>query len=567
MLEVFHIRDYALIESLDIEFQPGFNVITGETGAGKSILVGALGLVLGARASADIVRSGSERTSVEACFQIAKPSQQLKVLLAESEISLEDNTLILSRTVSSDGRSRAQVNGKLVTINTLAAIGDELVDLHGQHEHQSLLRTECQLGLLDAFAGTTGLAGEVTGCVVQLNRVKREIESLEADDRDRTRQADFLRYEINEIDNAGLSPGEEEELRSRQHLINHAENIYTLANTAYGALYESDASTAIDAIDAALNALDDLVEIDGQFVALRAQVAEGRACIENAADELRAYTCRMEFDPEELDAVNRRLSLIGDLKRKYGTDIEAILAYRDQSALTLAGFDNRDETLASLKKEHAALLEKTQATSEILSKKRKKAAREMDSQVVDALQSLDMRGAKFETHIETVPLCANGIDKVTFMLAANSGEPIKPLRSVASGGEISRIMLALKSVFANQDTVPTLIFDEIDAGIGGATARRVAEKITLLSSRHQVLCITHLAQIAAPANTHYVVAKTSEKGRTGTKILPVAGEQRDQEIARLLDGSVSEVSLEHARALLAEFDKKTSAKKKKKNRD
>jgi len=564
MLEVLHIRDYALIESLDIEFQPGFNAITGETGAGKSILVGALGLVLGARASADAVRSGAERTSVEASFQIVKPTPQLETLLAEAEIPFQDSTLILSRTVSSDGRSRAQVNGKLVTINTLAAIGDELVDLHGQHEHQSLLRTECQLGILDAFAGTTGLADDVTGCVAQLDRLKREIESLETDDRDRTRQAEFLRHEINEIDNASLTPGEEEELRSRQHLINHAENIYTLANTAYGALYESDASTAIDAIDAALNALDDLVEIDGQFGALRAQVAEARACIENAADELRAYTSRMEFDPEELDTVNSRLGLIGDLKRKYGADIEAILAYREQAASTLSSFDNRDETLASLKKEYATLLVETQATSEILSKKRKKAAKEMDSQVVDALQSLDMRGAKFETHIETVPLCANGIDKVTFMLAANSGEPPKPLRSVASGGEISRIMLALKSVFANQDTVPTLIFDEIDAGVGGATARRVAEKITLLSNRHQVLCITHLAQIAAPANAHYVVVKSAEKGRTGTKILHVKGEQREQEIARLLDGSISEASLEHARALLAEFDKNKSAKKKNK---
>ena len=566
MLELFQIRDYALIDVLDIEFRPGFNVITGETGAGKSILVGALGLALGARASSDTVRSGADRASVEASFHIQDMSPRLKELLTEADIALEDNTLILSRTVSSDGRSRAQVNGKLVTITIHAAIGDELVDLHGQHEHQSLLRTECQLMLLDAFAGVTDEATEVARCMTRLNKLKRDIETLESDDRDRTRQADFLRYEIGEIDNAGLVPGEEEELRSRLHLINHAENIYTLSNTAYGALYESETTAAIDAIDAALNALDDLVEIDEQFSALRTQVAEGRACIENAADDLRAYTSRMEFDPAELDTVNTRLSLIGDLKRKYGANIEAILAYRDKAATTLAGFDNRDETLAALKNEQTALFDDTQKKAGALSKKRKKAAKDMDVQVMEALQSLDMRGAQFQTQIETVPLCGNGIDKVTFMLGANTGEPLKPLRSVASGGEISRIMLALKSVFVTQDPVFTLIFDEVDAGIGGATARRVAEKMVLLSSQRQELCITHLAQIAAPANAHYAVVKSTEKGRTGTKIITLTGEQREQEIARLLDGSVSAVSLEHARALLAEFDESTVAKKTRKKK-
>ena len=275
MLEVFHIRDYALIDALDIEFQPGFNVITGETGAGKSILVGALGLALGARASSDAVRSGAERASVEASFYIQKLSPKLEQILAKADIPLAENTLILSRTVSNDGRSRAQVNGKLTTITTLAAIGDELVDLHGQHEHQSLLRTECQIALLDAFTGTTDMASEIATYMHRLNKIRREIEALESDDRDRARQADFLRYEIGEIDSAGLVIGEEEELRSRLHLINHAENIYTLANTAYNALYESDATAAIDAIDAALNALDDLAEIDEQFGALRAQVSRG----------------------------------------------------------------------------------------------------------------------------------------------------------------------------------------------------------------------------------------------------------------------------------------------------
>ncbi len=564
MLEVVHIRDYALIDALDVEFQPGLNVITGETGAGKSIVVGALGLALGARASADAVRSGADRASVEAVFRVAAPSPPLSQLLADSDISLEDDMLILSRTVAADGRSRAQVNGKLVTIAALAAIGDELVDLHGQHEHQSLLRSACQLALLDAYAGADDAAREVASCVSRLNKLHREIETLEADDRDRARQADFLRYEIAEIDAANLEPGEEEALRERQHLITHAENIYTLANTAYGALYDSDETAAIDAIDAALTALEELEDIDPAFSALRAQATEARAGIEDVAEELRGYTSRMEFDADELDTVNARLAAIGDLKRKYGETIPDILAYCEEAAQRLSGYDNRDARLTALQQEREALLAEADQKAAALSRQRKDGAARMDAQILKTLQSLDMRGARFATSIEEAALCATGIDKVAFMLAANKGEPPKPLRQVASGGEISRIMLALKTVFAAQDPVSTLIFDEIDTGIGGATARRVAEKMQLLGKQRQVLCITHLAQIAAPSRAHYVVMKTTASGRSGTRISLVAGEEREQELARLLDGSVSAVSLKHARALLAEYHEKKSSTRKRK---
>ncbi len=564
MLEVVHIRDYALIDALDVEFQPGLNAITGETGAGKSILVGALGLALGARASSDAVRSGAPRASVEAVFRVNKPSPQLTALLKDNDIAPEEDMLILSRTVTADGRSRAQVNGTLTTITTLAAIGDELVDLHGQHEHQSLLRAECQLALLDAYADTSDAAREVAAGVTQVNKLHREIEALETDDRDRARQADFLRYEIEEIDGANLTPGEEEDLRERQHLITHSENIYTLANTAYGALYDSENTAAVDAIDAALAALEELEEIDPRFAEQRTQATEARACIESAAEELRAYTSRMEFDPDELDTVNARLAAIGDLKRKFGASIADILAYREQAAAKLASYDNRDVHLAALREQYERLHNQTQTQAQALSQRRKKAAADMDTQILKTLQSLDMRGARFATHIEPVPLCANGVDKVAFMLSANKGEPLKPLRQVASGGEISRIMLALKTVFAAQDPVSTLIFDEIDAGIGGATARRVAEKMQLLAERRQVLCITHLAQIAAPAGAHYVVMKAADAGRTGAQIAAVTNEKREQEIARLLDGSVSAVSLKHARALLAEYHEKKSTTRRKK---
>ena len=566
MLELVRIRDYALIEQLDIEFQPGFNALSGETGAGKSIVVGALGLALGARASSDTVRADAAKASVEAVFRLDAQPPELVARLDAQGIPIEDGLLILSRTVTTDGRSRAQVNGHLVTIAALAAIGDELVDLHGQHEHQSLLRPERQLALLDGFAGTTEEARVVGEAVSRLNKMKRDIADLEADDRDRARQLDFWRYEVNEIDKAGLTPGEEAELRERLHLITHAETIHTLASNAYAALYESDETAAIDSLDAALRDLETLEGIDRCFAELRAQVAEARAGVESAAESLRGHTTRLEFDPEELDGLNARLALIGDLKRKYGPDVERILAYRDQAAASIAEYDNRDERLAALHAEYKQFLSATEQIAAALSEKRRKAAGTMDAQVRHLLRSLDMPHAKFETQIETVPLCASGMDKVAFMLAANIGEPLKPLKQVASGGEISRIMLALKAVFAEQDTVPTLIFDEIDAGVGGTAARRVAETLATLANTHQIVCITHLPQIAAAANAHYRVIKKEEADRTRTQVEYMPPEARQAEIARLLDGSVSAVSLDHGRALLAEFDKSQQKRNKGKKR-
>lgn len=555
MLESVHIRDYALIAALDIEFQPGLNVLSGETGAGKSIVVDALGLALGARAFSDAVRSGAEKASVEAVFRMPGPSQRVSILLAEQEIPRDDEVLILSRTVTTDGRSRAQINGKATTIAALAAIGDELVDLHGQHEHQSLLRSECQMELLDAFAGTTDAAQTMRDVMSRLSHLQREIHTIESNERDRARQSDFLRYEIGEIDAAGIYPGEEEELRGRLHLITHSETIFSLANTAYAALYESETSSALDEALRALNGLEALASIDERFAEQRNALQEACAAMENVASELREYTNRIEFDPEELDEVNRRLSIINDLKRKYGPDIAAILDYRAKAAVSLGALDCCDERLSSLRKEHDSLLETAQSQADLLSKNRKKMSGNLDRQVMTALHELDMPHASFSTQIETIPLCANGIDKISFLLSANAGEPLKPLRQVASGGEISRIMLAIKAVFAEQDTVPVLIFDEIDAGIGGAAARRVAEKLSVLSSSHQVICITHLPQIAAAANAQFLVRKALAGERSATMVDPLNTRERESEIARLLDGSISKVSLDHARSLLAEFKK------------
>ena len=552
MLETLHIRDYAIIEDLRVEFESGFNVLTGETGAGKSIVVGALGLALGARASSESIRSGAHKAAVEVVIRLDRLPPGLAILLEELDIPLDDNQLILSRTIAADGRNRALANGRAIPVATLAAIGDELVDLHGQHEHQSLLRPECQIRLLDAYAGVEDAVSEIAGLVGKMNRVAADIKRLESDDRDRARQADFLRHELEEIDAAGLAPGEEEELRERLHLITNAETIHRLASSAYAALYESEGVSAVDVLAEALKNLEELEQIDASFREQAKQVGEARIGIELVAAELRRFTSRMEFDSEEINSLNARLSLISGLKRKFGQDISAILEYRDKAAAALADYENRDARLESLRAEHQRLLALATDKADTLSTARRAAAKKMDRKALDILRSLDMPNARFETNLEPVELGVHGVDRITFMLSANAGEPLKPLRQVASGGEISRIMLALKTVFAEQDTVPTLVFDEIDAGIGGTTARRVSETLAELADRRQVLCITHLAQIAAMAKAHFVVRKQEGENVTTANVNEVSGSDREKEIARLLDGSVSGASLKHAKALLAE---------------
>jgi DNA repair protein RecN (Recombination protein N) len=422
--------------------------------------------------------------------------------------------------------------------------------LHGQHEHQSLLKTERQLDLLDGFGGSGAAADEIAEQVARLRALDREIAAFESDDRERARRFEFLRFEVSDIDAAGLHPGEDEEIKLRLNLINNAETIFSLAQLAYTSLYENEVGAAIDAIDTASRQLDELSGIDPGFQPLAAQLAEARAMVESVAMEARSQAERREFDPRELDELNRRQAQIAALKRKYGTGIPEILAYRDKAAAEVEAYERRDERLDALRKEQERVATEALRRATELSVKRKAAARRLDKQVAAVLQDLGMKGARFETVFETADLGAHGIDRVEFLLAANLGEKAKPLRQVASGGEISRIMLALKTVFAEADKIPSLVFDEIDAGVGGAVARNVAEKLAELARSHQIICITHIAQIAAAAAGHFTVHKHTHKARTVTSLTPVFEEARVREVARLLDGSVSEVSLEHARTLL-----------------
>lgn len=551
MLATLRIQNYALIDTVEIDFQRGFNVLTGETGAGKSILIGALNLVLGARSTGDVLRAGAEKAQIDAIFLLRTPKKRLKALLKEHEIVLEGDELHLSRTISRDGRTKGYINGAMVPIAVLSDIGDELVDVHGQHDHQSLLRGDRQLDLLDAFGGTEATAQALRSQVETYREIERRIEALESDDRDRTRQMEFLRFEVNEIDEAALEPGEDEALKSRINMITNAETIFETAQRAYTLLYDEDEIAVIDRLSSAARDLDELANIDDRFAPLATQLAEVQASIDNISAELRVYTSEMEYDPQELNELNRRSTLIGTLRRKYGATVAEVLAYREKAWAELSGYENRDEQLAMLKREASALLAIITEAGIKLTSARQKAGKKLEKEVTASVQELGMKGARFEARVEPVPLSLSGFDRATFQLAANQGESMKPLKQVASGGEMSRIMLAIKTVLAGADTIPTLIFDEVDAGVGGDVARKVAQKLQSIASSHQVLCVTHLAQIAAVGDVHFTVAKASGNGRTRTDVTAIEADSREKEIARLLDGSVSSVSLEHARALLS----------------
>lgn len=554
MLESLRIQNYALIDDVELEFGPGFNVLTGETGAGKSIILGALNLVLGARAAGETLREGAAKASIDAVFRLRKPSRRLNELLHEYDVALDDGELIIARTLTSDGRSRAYLGGVLVPVNVLAAVGDELVDLHGQHEHQSLLKPDRHLDFLDAFAGLENPVDALGAMVSELRKVQQQIHDLEQDDRERARQIEFLRFALGEIDGAELTPGEEEELKARRNLITNAERIFELSQGAYTALHEGEETSAVDLLGTALANMEELAAIDPQFQPLAEQLQHVQSTVEELARDLQRATEALEYDPDELNRLNERITLIGNLKRKYGESLEEILAYRDQAREQIDRYDTKDEQLAALRAAESRLTAETLEHARALSKKRRAAAEKLDKKVVTALKDLDMKGAHFETRITEGELSRTGIDRVEFYLAANPGEKPKPLRQVASGGEISRIMLAMKATFAGADKIPTLVFDEIDAGIGGAVAAKVAAKMRALAASHQLICITHLPQIAAAADTHYHVAKSVIGKRTSTQVVHVAAQQRVDEIARLLDGSRSTLSIEHARELLAQHE-------------
>lgn len=556
MLTELNIKNFAIIDSLNITFEKGFNVLTGETGAGKSIIVDAVDLVLGGRASSEMIRSGCEEAVVEAAFDISDV-KGVSEKLGEMGIEKEDN-LVIKRTLSASGKNKVFINGSMATIAMLSDVGEFLVDIHGQHEHQTLMKVERHIDVLDEYAALGPLRQEMSEIYSEWNRVKDELESLKSSEADKEKRVDLLRFQSDEIEKAALKVDEDEDLLEERKLLSNAERLYESANTALEILY-SQSGSALELIKKAGSKVTDISIIDESMRVTLDAINSASASIEDAALTLRDYVGRISFDPERLNEIEERLDLIGRLKRKYGSTVSEILKYREEVDRELDGIERAEERIGELEREGERLKVKGLKVAETLSEKRKKGSDELTKKVVKELSDLGMKKAIFEVKMERLnDISAKGSDKVEFLLSSNPGEATKPLSKIASGGELSRIMLALKKVLANPTGVPTMVFDEVDSGIGGGIAEVVGRKLREVADGRQVLCITHLAQIAAMADLHYAVSKGENKGRTTTTVSRLSGDERVDEVARMLGGmTITEATKRHAEEMLRTVRRET----------
>jgi DNA repair protein RecN (Recombination protein N) len=565
MILELQVRNISLIPELALRAQPGLTAITGETGAGKSILLGALSLVLGERASADVIRTGCESASVEALFDVGRLARVAKILEEHGLPAGDDQTLLVKREISRTGRGKCWVNGGLSTLAVLEELGQELVDLHGQHEHQSLLHRSRQRELLDAWGSLGKLRDEAGDVYARLVASREARERLSLNEAERMRRLDLLKFQVEEIDAASVRPGEGEQLAEERSRLANAERLGTTLQSVLDILHRQEETAVRSGLGRASEALTSLVKFDSRLAEWVDLLRSAEVQVGEAVDRLLDYADGFEADPARLEIVEERLDLLRKLERKYGNSEEAVLAYREQAALELDSLSHQDEQLEKLAKAEKALAEELAAKARRLSLARQGAGKQLAQNLAAELKELGFARAVFEVRVrpqedpagwvawdnKTYRCTSTGVDEVEFFIGPNPGEEPKPLAKTASGGELSRIMLALKVVSAGSGGVPTLIFDEIDAGIGGTTADVVGRKLAQLAQTHQLVVITHLPQIARFAQDHWVVSKQVEHGRTTTSVTPLEAEARVLEMARLLAGEpVSETALAHARELL-----------------
>ncbi|MFN3739693.1 MAG: DNA repair protein RecN [Thermodesulfovibrionales bacterium] len=547
MLLELLIKNLAIIDHLSITFKPGLNVLTGETGAGKSIIVDALSLALGERASAEILKQGTQEGSVQAFFE----TQDIR--LPEELPNSEDNSLIIRRIISASGKGRAYINDNIVNLSTLQTLGSYLVDIHSQHEHQSLMNKEKQLEVIDSFGGLEGLRDEYRKLFIETNNLKEESRQIEENIRFKEQRIDLLRYQINEITQAQLKPDEEESLKQEFNILKNSHRLSEAVNLARDLLYEAEDS-CLERITKLLQKLKDLSNIDPQLIETVELLSQARPLLEEASQALRSLKEKYNIDPRRLDYLNERIDLIERLKKKYGASISEVQLYLEKARQELNSLEGSEDKLSSLKKE----LEEKKASlfklAEELSRMRKKAAHVIEEAMERELKEVALEKAQFRVNIRRLDEPAkNGIDDIEFEFSANPGEPPRPITKIASGGELSRLMLCLKVILAEVDRIPVLIFDEVDAGIGGVTADRVGERLKKLSRQRQVLCITHLPQIASRADHHIKVEKVQKKDSVSVKVRSLSSEERQEEIARMLSGKITDASLKHAKELLREL--------------
>lgn len=555
MLEHLHIRNVALIKESEISFGDGLNILTGETGAGKSMIIDSLQFALGGRAGKDFLRHGEKQAAVEALFSVQ--SQALTEKLAENGIAPEeDGTLLITRTLSEAGKSVCRINGSTVTVGMLKEIAEDMIDIYGQHEHQSLLNPVKHIRLLDRFcgAGFGEAMEEYKNSRQRLKDLEKQLAILIGDESQREQRMDMLLFQKGEIEAAELREGEEDALLEQKKRLSSMERLIRLTGESITLLYDGDdrAPSACDQLGDALAKLQEAAEYDAALSPLADALADGYAAVEDCARELKREAEKQEADPEELERIEERLQLFYKLKRKYGGSIEAVLEFYEKAVQELEFLSNSSEKAAELSAEKAEEEKRLSALAETLTARRRATAEQVEEQIETALHDMEMKHARFHIQIEEkADWGADGKDKVEFLISANAGEPLKPLAKIASGGEMSRVMLALKTVLVDADEIGTFIFDEIDTGVSGRTARRVGEKMRFLGGKRQLLCITHLPQIAAMADNHFLIEKESDAGETVTRVTALDEEGAVREVARLMN-DVTETTLAAARELLAE---------------
>jgi len=567
------VRNFALVDQVTLRWAPGLNVLTGETGAGKSILVDAVSALMGSRMGVDWVRTGADQATVEGIFELPETDgepgadgQSLDGLLAEYDLLPGgERTLILSREISrASGRTFCRVNGRPVLLGVLQEIGHRLIDIHGQSEHLSLLRVREHLELLDRYGGTLALRAEVAQRVTELESVRQALRQSDEERRRLAREAALLRHEVAEIEGVAPTPGEEQELLQQRDRLRNAERLRSLALGAYAALQggDADATVALDALGTAAAAAAELAALDPRADTHREALDGALALVQESARELRRYAEEAEDDPEQLAAVDERLHLLRELCRKYGGSVEAVLDYAQAARAQLDRLEHHEEHVADLQARETELVEQVGELAARLSVQRQEHAVALAAAVEQELADLRMAGARFQVAFaqtdspDGVPIGGRilacdrgGIDRVEFLLAANAGEELRPLARVASGGEMARILLALKTILAGVDVRPTLIFDEVDVGVGGRLGQVLGEKLWQLARRHQILSVTHLPQLAAFGDQHFLVTKTEVGGRTETEVRSLAPKDRAGELAAML-GTAGDATLLSARELL-----------------
>lgn len=563
MLKELRIKNYAVIDELNIEFKRGLNIMTGETGAGKSIIIESLGLILGDKVSDEIIRSGEDSATVEAVIDVSNIKKAGEIL-KDSGIEIDEDDLIIRRQVSRSGRNKNYINGNAVNLSTLRSIGNMLVDIHGQHEHQTLLYPENHCAVLDSFGNTEPLRELLRENYLKFLNLQREISALINKERERMQRIDLLNFQKDEIDKAGLKVGEDEELKKEKNLLQNAERLHQCARGVYELLYSAEGSV-VEKLNAALANISEIAGIDSEMWKISEDVKAELFQIEDVALKMRDYTEKIEFNPDRLTEIEDRLAEISSLKRKYGATIDEILKCRIEADEELANLSHSQERMDELTAEIETIKEKLQRLSIELAVEREKAANSFESRMEKELKELMMEKVKFRVNFsyetddnsfinykgKPVKLFPEGIGRTEFFFSPNIGEDLKPLSKIASGGELSRVMLSIKNILTAKDSIPILIFDEVDTGIGGGVADVVGEKLKKVSRNRQVFCITHLPQIASCADAHFQITKIISSDRTAVSIKELVGKDRVNEIARMSGGRViTEATRRHAEEMV-----------------